>query len=326
MRSDPADEFNDAEAERAVLSAILLDVSQSRGTYTLASLHIRARTAKRDDGAVSVDGDFADGRHNLLFVAMGAVLSRGDDLDAVSLGNEVKAMGSWNSIGGGSYLSEIIDAAVTTAHIETHARIVRREADRRRVDTVLARARRTLRESADPDRSLAATLDLVRREGIEGSVRGGPKPLGEHCDDNWRQLAERALGLSPAPMTLGLTGLDFATGGCFPGQVVTVAGVQGRGCIVTVTATTATEQFFLEQVAITATIATASGASPVTSASAPATASDMRHAFADISKEQREAWVENINRQTAIIAGLLVIGVCLFANRYERDDEDEKAV
>lgn len=227
MRSDDT-EFADLEAERAVLAAVLLDAEQARGAYALAATHVRVKAEGRDNGTATIDGDFADPRHNLIFAAMGQITKRGDDLDAQSLGAELKMMGRWNAVGG-PYLSEIIDAAVTTAHVETHARIVRREADRRRVDGALARARRALRASANPDKAMATMLDLVRREVEAGSVRGGPRPMVEHCEANWRDLEERMQGRAPAPMTLGLDGLDRATGGGFPGQVITVAGVQGRG-------------------------------------------------------------------------------------------------
>lgn len=226
MRSDDAD-FTDPAAERAVLSAILLDERQARGTYALVAQVLRVRIERRDDGVI-IDGDFADPRHNLIFAAIGELSRRGEVIDARTVGTELRLMGRWNAVGV-QYLSEVIDEVITTSGAEAHARIVRREADRRRVDLALARARRTLRSSNDPDAALAATLDLVR-SGVEaGSVRGGPKPLAAYVEANWQELEDRSLGTGPAPMTLGLDALDRATGGGFPGQVITVAGVQGRG-------------------------------------------------------------------------------------------------
>lgn len=222
-------EFADIEAERAVLSAILLDDTQADGTLALASNHIRVTIERRDDG-VAVDGDFADHRHNFIFAAITIVHGRGDQIDAVSVTTELRRLNRWNSIGGAEYFSEIIDAVMTTRHVETHARIVRREADRRRVDLALAKARRALRASADPDAALVSTLDIIRRDAEGGSVRGGPKPIVDHCEANWKEIEARNSGAPmPKPITLGLDGLDRVTGGGFPGQVVVVAGVQGRG-------------------------------------------------------------------------------------------------
>lgn len=226
MRSDDAD-FTDPAAERAVLSAILFDERQARGTYALAAQVIRVRAERRDDGVI-IDGDFADPRHNLIFAAMGELSRRGEEIDARTVGAELRMMGRWNAVGG-QYLGDVIDEVITTTGLEAHARIVRREADRRRVDLALARARRTLRGSRDPDAALALTLDEVRTGVEAGSVRGGPKPLAEYIEGNWQELEDRAKGSAPAPMTLGLGALDRATGGGFPGQVITVAGVQGRG-------------------------------------------------------------------------------------------------
>jgi len=221
-------ELADLDAERAVLCACLIDDGQSAGTYALASQYVRITAQRRDDG-VMIDGDFADQRHNVMFAAMGEILRRGEHLDMQSLAAELRMMARWNTIGGPMYLSEVMAATMTTAHVETHARIVRREADRRRVDLALARARRALRSSTDPDASMSAALDLVAREVEAGSVRGGPRPLMEHCEGNWKQLEERMSGAAPTPITLGLDGLDRVTGGAFAGQVVIVAGVQGRG-------------------------------------------------------------------------------------------------
>jgi len=222
-------EFADIEAERAVLSAVLLDDAQADGTLALASNHIRVTIERRDDG-VAVDGDFADHRHNFIFAAMMIVHARGDQIDAVSVTTELRRLNRWNSIGGAEYFSEIIDAVMTTRHVETHARSVRREADRRRVDVALAKARRALRASANPDTALVSTLDIIRRDAEGGSVRGGPKPIVDHCEANWKEIEARNSGAPmPKPITLGLDGLDRVTGGGFPGQVVVVAGVQGRG-------------------------------------------------------------------------------------------------
>lgn len=227
MRSDDAD-FTDPAAERAVLSAILLDERQARGTYALAAQYIRVTLEQRDDGSAAVDGDFSDPRHNVIFAAMGELSRRGEVIDAKTLVSEIRMMGRWNAIGA-QYLGDVIDEVITTSAVEAHARIVRREADRRRVDTALARARRTLRSTRDPDGALAATLDVVRTGVESGSVRGGPRPIAEYIESNWKEIEDGAKGRLPPPLTLGLGSLDRATGGAFSGQVVVVGGVQGRG-------------------------------------------------------------------------------------------------
>jgi len=221
------DEFCDPAAERAVLSAILLDEKQARGTYALAATLVRVQAERRDDG-VAIDGDFADPRHNLIFAAIGELARRGEDIDAKTVGAELRMMGRWNAVGA-QYLGDVIDEVVTTTGLEAHARIVRREADRRRVDAALARARRNLRASRDPDAALSSALDVVRKGVEAGSVRGGPRPLLDYCEANWKELEERGKGKVTPSLTLGLAALDRVTGGAFPGQVVTLAGVQGRG-------------------------------------------------------------------------------------------------
>lgn len=221
-------EFADLEAERSLLSAILLDDNQARGSFALASLYVRTRADTRDDGAVIVSGDFADQRHNEIFSAMAEVIRSHMHLDAVSLGQVLKARDRWNSCGG-AYLAEIIDATYTTAHVETHARIVRREADRRRALETLNATRAKLRSVEDPDVALTEALETMRGHVAGVSRRGGPQHIFDACVRVAHHIEEARQGRAPRPLSLALPSLDRITGGMFPGQVVVVAGVQGRG-------------------------------------------------------------------------------------------------
>ena len=226
MRNDET-AFCDPAAERAVLAAILLDEGQSCGTWARASAILRLRLDIRDDERVDVESDFADPANALVYAAMSRVLADGLPLDIRTLSDQVRRWNRLNAIGGVAYLGEITDEIPTMAHIEAHARIVRRHADARRVDAALARARAELRSTDSPDDSIARALDAVRTAS-ERSARGGPRPFGEHALDAWQRI-ERAAAGDTCPMTFGIPRLDDITGGFAGGQVITIAGAQGRG-------------------------------------------------------------------------------------------------
>lgn len=219
-------EFVDIEAERAVLAAVLLDANQEFGTLARVSQHIRVARKTRG-GMVSVEGDFAHPGHNTIFLAMVDVVERGEGLDVVSLCAELTRVERLSSVGGAQYIGELTDTC-SMVHAETHARLVRREADRRRVDENLAKARRDLRSDANPDAALALTLETVRTGVEAGSVTGGPRPFDEHAMEAWERI-ERATNGSVCKMVFGIPRLDELTGGIAEGQVVTIAGMQGRG-------------------------------------------------------------------------------------------------
>lgn len=226
-RDSVAPEFVDVDAERAVLGCVLLDEGQAAGTLARVSQHVRCARKTRG-GVESVEGDFAHPGHNTIFLAMVDVVARGESLDVVTLCAELRRVDRLNSIGGAQYVGELTDAIPTMAHCEDHARLVRREADRRRVDASLAKARRDLRSCGDPDAALALTLETVRTGVEAGSVTGGPRGFDEHAMEAWSRI-ERAANGSVCKMVFGIPRLDELTGGIAEGQVVTIAGMQGRG-------------------------------------------------------------------------------------------------
>jgi replicative DNA helicase len=226
----------DLDAECAVLGACLLDGANTGGAYALASRIVRVerKVLKNHGGLVEYAGDFGDSRHNVIFGCMGALVERGEAIDVRTLADELRRSkggdfgGELNSVGGAQYLDELSCTVSSPAQVEAHARIVRRFADARRVDEALARARRAVRSSLDPDTALARTMEVIRK-GVEGgSVRGGPKPIVEHCEEAWSEI-ESAMRGDSTPVRFGIPSLDKIVGGMFAGQIITLAGVQGRG-------------------------------------------------------------------------------------------------
>jgi replicative DNA helicase len=102
------------EAERAVLGAALLDA----GAYVLAS-------------AIVEPEHFYVEAHRRIWMAMARLTDRREALDNLTVGNELRACGDLEKIGGAMALDGLTDAVATVAHAEHYADIVRSLAARR---------------------------------------------------------------------------------------------------------------------------------------------------------------------------------------------------
>jgi len=104
------------DAERSVLGAMLLDPD--------AAVSVLAR----------VNSDvFAEPRHGRIFSAMRELHDKGRSSDLVSLTEHLNAQGLLDSVGGASYLSELLGCVATAAHIENHVELVKEAWSRRRM-------------------------------------------------------------------------------------------------------------------------------------------------------------------------------------------------
>jgi replicative DNA helicase len=71
--------------------------------------------------------------HRRLYRSMVRLWERGEVIDAVTLSEELKSAGDFDSVGGAPYLAQLLDAVPTAANIEYHAKIVREKALLRRL-------------------------------------------------------------------------------------------------------------------------------------------------------------------------------------------------
>lgn len=77
--------------------------------------------------------DFFDERHQAIFTAMRTLHNKRNQLDILTLSDQLKSMGRLDSIGGSSYLTELTNLVPTAAHLEQYAEIVADKAIRRRL-------------------------------------------------------------------------------------------------------------------------------------------------------------------------------------------------
>jgi replicative DNA helicase len=103
-----------AEAEQAVLGSVLIDPE----SYYQVSHFLRP-------------GQFFITRHEMIWTAIQAVIERGDNLDYVSLVDQLRTTGQLDEIGGPAYLTQLMAHTPPSLFVETYAHLVERAAVRR---------------------------------------------------------------------------------------------------------------------------------------------------------------------------------------------------
>lgn len=107
---------HDNQAEKSVIGAILLD----SGAVNLVAEFLRSE-------------HFYLKEHQIIYSAMLTLFEKQKPIDVVTLQDELKFGGNLKKIGGQSYLSELIDAVPTSAHIEYYGHIVKSHYAKRRL-------------------------------------------------------------------------------------------------------------------------------------------------------------------------------------------------
>lgn len=107
---------HDLEAERAVLGAVLLDLSALSRAQELLS-----------------PNDFYDSRHRRIFEAMTELAGRSEVIDLLTLGDLLEQTGGLKAIGGRGDLAELLTTVASASNIAQHCRIIRDHTIRRRL-------------------------------------------------------------------------------------------------------------------------------------------------------------------------------------------------
>ncbi|MGC3975639.1 MAG: replicative DNA helicase [Nitrospira sp.] len=112
----PRTQPHDAEAEQAILGAILLDAA------ALATAQEQLNSA-----------DFYDSRHHRIFKVMTELVRRGEPIDMLTVGEALERRQELQTIGGRAALAELLTVTASASNITHHCRIVRDHAVRRRL-------------------------------------------------------------------------------------------------------------------------------------------------------------------------------------------------
>jgi len=202
------------EAERAVLSALLLDA---------AAFH--------EVGTLLRPQDFYHPSHQHIASAMFFIHNEGRPVDLITLSDHLSRHNTLDAVGGAAALAEISDAAPTAANVIHHANIVRDKAVKRRligtaseiVESLFADDERSADESLDYAESKIFELSRSQSRSAFQSLRGEMLSTYDHIE----KMINRSGALTG--LATGFGDLDEITGGLQEGELVIIAARPSMG-------------------------------------------------------------------------------------------------
>jgi replicative DNA helicase len=201
------------EAEMAVLGAVLLD----RNAFSIATESISASA-------------FYKKAHADIFAAMEGLASRGEAIDVVTLSEELKQRGTFQSAGGAAYLTQIMDNVHTAANVEHYASIVLEKYVMRRLITICSDV---ATQCYAGERDAAEVLDEAEKHIFEISQQGmfkGFESIGKILRDHFKNIeALYQSGSHISGLASPFDDLDSLTSGFQKSDLIIVAGRPGMG-------------------------------------------------------------------------------------------------
>jgi len=195
----------DADAERAVLGAILLDPSVV-GT-------VRA--------LLQPDMMFAPANAAVM-EALYTLDDRGEQrIDVVTLAAELRAMERLNAIGGAQYLGGLTDAIPTVAHVEAHAAIVRDCWRTRTVGDLALRLAHAAQGGARVE-DLRAVVEEIDTALVDVNTQTTCKPMLDVLEGYVGRVESHASGKDPWRLSWPWPSLRSWAGGPRGGNLVTI--------------------------------------------------------------------------------------------------------
>lgn len=187
------------EAEVAVLGALLLSEGD---IMPMIADHITAK-------------DFYWVRHEYIFEAMQALLETYPSFDNIALIGELKKRGKLDDIGGGAYLTQLINETPSARYGEVYAHIVAGASKRRKL---LALANDIANIAHSPDHTIEEALDAVQSKvsGILQNVATDEPatPLVDVAMEYTHYISKVKAGeLEARYIPTGIKGLDNLLGG-----------------------------------------------------------------------------------------------------------------
>ncbi len=198
----------DLEAEKAVLGSILLN----REAIIAVAPFLQAP-------------DFYLEGHSAIYAAALSCYQQRTPPDTRTIADALKRAGAFDQAGGIMALSELVDSVPTSYHVEYYARIVERDAIKRRILAATAKmARVATQPDLDADEVKAQAQALLTEAG-DRRCADGMTTIGQASE---RVFDAMTNGIAPGAAT-GLRDYDRMTGGLHPGNLVVLGGRPGNG-------------------------------------------------------------------------------------------------
>ncbi|MFU2163357.1 replicative DNA helicase [Streptococcus pluranimalium] len=168
--------------------------------------------------------DFYKYAHQVIFKAMVTLNDRHDAIDATTVRNILDSQGDLQTIGGLSYIVELVNSVPTSANAEYYAKIV---AEKAMLRQIIKRLTHTVNEAYDgslESEEIIAGAEKALIDINEHSHRSGFRTIASVLDQNFESLEMRAQQTSDVTgLPTGFRDLDRITTGLHPDQLVILA-------------------------------------------------------------------------------------------------------
>lgn len=209
-----ADEFavapmpSDAEAERAVIASMLLDAD----CIPLVLSRVRA-------------GHFYDPKMALIYEVIAELDHARTPVDVVTVAAALRARDRLNTVGGAQFIGDVTDSIPTTAHVESHARIVTDlAATRRAIDGMTALIAMARGGYHDP-RQMAAKLGALALDMTQADQARATMPVDQVMETMFDGIGEEPEGAIDWPWP----SLTYKFGPFLPSETVLVSAEPATG-------------------------------------------------------------------------------------------------
>jgi replicative DNA helicase len=199
------------EAEEAVLGSVLINPD---ALYDVASF-------LRPD-------DFFIVKHAWVWEAMIRLHNREEEIDYITVVEELKARGQLEEIGGASYITYLLNNTPGSYYAETYGRIVQRSAIRRRILSAASEIAQLAHEESQDIESVIERAETAIFEATKDKRSESVKRVGLILEAVKAEV-DRAMTGENLGVPSGFHGLDGMLHGFRKGRVYTVAGRPGMG-------------------------------------------------------------------------------------------------
>ncbi len=201
------------EAEMAVLGAVLMD----NEAFSIATENINSEMFYKRANAD-------------IFTSMTSLSQRSEAIDVITLSEELKKAGSYQSAGGAAYLTTIMDNIHTAANVGHYANIVLEKFIMRRLITI---SNDLATQCFRGERDASEVLDDAEKQIFHISQQGmfkGFQPIGSIIRDKFKNIEELyQSGSHVSGMPSPFDELDSYTSGFQNSELIIVAGRPGMG-------------------------------------------------------------------------------------------------
>ncbi len=201
------------EAERSVLGAMLIDEQAVLKCVEFLRPESFYRTP-----------------HKLIFKAISALFEKSEAVDMVTVSDELQKKKQLSDIGGGDYLSELVNSVVTAANVLHYAKIVR---DKSLLRDLIRVSSEVIEDGYRAEEDPLSLLDNAEQKVFDirnKSVRGGFVNLSTMVEDSIdmiEKICNREAGVSG--LMTGFEKLDSILSGLHTGNLIIVAARPSMG-------------------------------------------------------------------------------------------------